>query len=68
MKVCVNCHCEMRCDKNGVGVNFGHGHVYAGDRFKCPECGYMVIVANDKSDYDPNLNHQDEYFNMDETN
>jgi predicted RNA-binding Zn-ribbon protein involved in translation (DUF1610 family) len=65
MIICVQCRLEMRCDKNGVGVNYGHGHVYPSDRFKCPECGLMILKTNDAPDYDPNLSHQDEYLNMD---
>jgi len=64
MKVCVQCRVEMRCDKNSVGAHFGNGHVYPGDRFKCPKCGMMVLNTNGKADYDPELNHQDEYLNM----
>lgn len=61
MKICVRCRREMRCDKNGVGADFGSGHVYAGDRFKCPECGTMILVTNDAPIHDPNHRTQEEY-------
>ena len=64
MKVCVQCQKEMRCDKNSVGANFGHGHIYPGDRFKCPSCGMMILVCNSSPDFDPKLTHQTEYLNM----
>jgi hypothetical protein len=56
----------MICDKNSVGANFGHGHVYPGDRFKCPSCGMMILNTNGKADLDPEYNHQDEYLNMEQ--
>jgi len=65
MYICVGCRKEMLCDKNGVGANFGHGHVYASDRYKCPICGMMILATNIKAYYDPNLSFQDEYLNMD---
>jgi DNA-directed RNA polymerase subunit RPC12/RpoP len=64
MYICVDCRKEMLCDKNGVGANFGGGHVYAGDRFKCPDCGKMILATNSQSIYDKNLSTQDEYLNM----
>lgn len=45
MLACTKCAREMRCDKNGVGLDFGHGHIYPSDRFKCPECGHQVCRA-----------------------
>ena len=64
MKVCVQCQKEMICDKNGVGANFGLGHVYSGDRFKCLVCGMMILVCNSAPNYDPDLSKQYEYLNM----
>lgn len=64
MIICVGCQTEMRCDKNGVGANFGAGHVYPADRFKCPECGAMVLITVSNPIYDPGLNTQDEFLNM----
>lgn len=64
MIICVGCQTEMRCDKNGVGANFGNGHVYPSDRFKCPECGAMVLITVSNLIYDPGLNTQEEFLNM----
>lgn len=64
MKICVGCKREMLCDKNSVGADFGHGHVYAGDRFRCPECGTMVLVCNTASHHDPSYTTQYEYLKM----
>jgi len=55
----------MVCDKNGVGANFGHGHVYCGDRYKCPECGTKILFTNSSPIHDLNLDKQEEYLNMD---
>ena len=64
MYVCVNCHVEMQCDKNSVGANFGNGHVYPADRFKCPDCGYAILATNRMSSFDPDYNFQEEYLEM----
>ncbi len=64
MFVCVQCREQMRCDKNEVGVNFGHGHVYPGDRFKCYGCGAMIISTTPKAIYAPDLLSQEEYLDM----
>ena len=64
MKVCVSCRCEMRCDKNSVGAEFGNGHVYPGDRFKCPRCGHEIINTNAVPIHDPDHKTQDEYLKM----
>lgn len=64
MIVCVGCREEMRCDKNGVGANFGNGHVYPADRFKCPVCGAMALVTNHAPSFDPDYKFQDEYLDM----
>lgn len=61
MLICCECAREMRCDKNGIGADFGDGHVYAGDRFKCPSCGRAIIKANDGSHQDPDYKKHDEY-------
>ena len=61
MYICVPCRKEMLCDKNSVGADFGGGHVYASDRFKCPKCDYMVLATNRGSNYDPDHKQQDEY-------
>ena len=68
MIVCVECRREMFCDKNSVGANFGRGHVYPADRFKCPECGRMILKTNPSASHDPDLDIQDEYLTMKEKN
>ena len=64
MKICVQCRREMRCDKNSVGADFGHGHVYPSDRWKCPECGAMVLFTNPNYIHDPEHVTQDEYLQI----
>jgi hypothetical protein len=66
MKICCECKREMRCDKNGVGADFGHGHVYAGDRFKCPQCGKMILVTNYSANFDREYKQQEEYLKINE--
>lgn len=66
MFICVKCTREMRCDKNSVGVDYGHGHVYAGDRFVCDTCGHLMINTNGCPNHDPEYNQQDEYLKMPE--
>jgi len=63
MIICVGCKKEMRCDKNGISADFGHGHVYPSDRFKCPVCEMMVLHAVG-SIYDPDYNCQREYLKI----
>ena len=62
--VCCKCRLEMTCAKNEVGALFGKAHVYAADRFKCPECGVTILKTNATPYYDPYLNMQDEYLEM----
>jgi DNA-directed RNA polymerase subunit RPC12/RpoP len=64
MIVCVPCRKEMLCDKNSVGAKFGEAHVYPGDRFKCPDCGFMILSTNRSPIFDPKLETQDEYLDM----
>lgn len=64
MNICCKCRREMTCDKNEVGADFGHGHVYPADRFKCPECGYMILRANRASTHDPEYDTQEEYLKI----
>ncbi len=64
MIVCVQCRREMNCLKNGVGVDWGDGHVYPGDRFGCPGCGAEIIRTGPGSTYDPLYNKQHEYLTM----
>lgn len=64
MIVCAPCKREMLCDKNGVGVDFGGGHVYASDRWRCPSCGQTVCTTNDQPHYDRDYSRHDEYLRM----
>lgn len=64
MLVCVQCRVEMYCDKNSVGADFGNGHVYASDRFKCPGCGMMLLNSNETPYFDPEYKLMDAYLAM----
>ena len=64
MYICVGCKIEMRCDKNGVGADFGHGHVYPSDRFRCPECGCQILATNSLPCQDPTYKMQREYLQI----
>lgn len=45
--VCPECECEMRPERNGVGVldmaEFGPCDLYDADLWQCPKCGKKVI-------------------------
>lgn len=64
MMVCVQCRTEMLCDKNGVGCVCGVEDVYPGDRYKCPECGALVVKTNNTAICDPDRETQDEYLEI----
>jgi hypothetical protein len=64
MLICVNCHRELRCDKNGVSADFGRGHVYPADRFICDGCGLLILSTNPAPIFDPEHITQDEYLTM----
>lgn len=65
MIVCVECKKEMTCTKTGIGVNFGNGHVYAGDKYGC-KCGREIISTNPQAGYDPEYRYKTEYLDMSE--
>lgn len=46
MIVCSKCRREMTCVCTGKRVVFGADHVYAGDEFRCKECGATVVNTN----------------------
>jgi len=46
MLICVKCRREMHCVKNGFGARWGAAHYYAGDLFKCPNCGWEVVKTS----------------------
>jgi DNA-directed RNA polymerase subunit RPC12/RpoP len=68
MYICVPCKREMRCDKNGVGADYGNGHVYPADRFKCSTCGHEILATNRTASFDPENKFQDEYLDCRERN
>lgn len=45
MMICCECAREMQCDLNGVGADYGDGHVYAGDRYVCPAYRFYLWCA-----------------------
>lgn len=61
MIICLKCKREMRCIKNGVGADFGGGHVYASDKWGCDKYGAEVLVTNERPNYDPEYKHHDSY-------
>ncbi len=46
--VCVKCNVELKAETNGVGLvdmaSFGEYKVWESDLYKCPCCGYEIIV------------------------
>lgn len=65
MIICVGCRREMKPEKNGVGADFGNGHVYNSDRFWCRSCGATVMVTVNNPMYDPKYEACEEYLIMD---
>ena len=64
MLICTECRIILKCIKNSIGVDFGNGHLYAGDLFRCPECGYSVVSTNKNASYDPEYKYFDHYLPM----
>lgn len=66
MMICCACRIEMTCDKNGVGADFGGGHVYVTDRWRCAGCGATVLrtAIGAPANYDPERSFHDEYTTM----
>lgn len=54
----------MKCAQNGVGADFGNGHVYPGDRFECPQCGQSILATNGTPTRDDNYTVQEAYLDM----
>lgn len=54
MQICLVCKKEMRCVKTGIVVVFGGDHCYAGDAFRCDNCGSEVAVTSPQPHHDPN--------------
>ena len=61
--VCPQCECEMRPERNEVGVldmaEFGPCELYDADLWKCPKCGKEVIGGFGNG---PMVRHHDEGF------
>lgn len=53
MIVCVHCKRLMRVARNGVGADFGNGHVHLSDMWQCPRCGARVLHYDNRAIYDP---------------
>lgn len=64
MIICANCKRELRCLKNGVGADYGCGHVYPGDLYICDSCGTKVLSTVGKPIFDPKYKTQDAYIKM----
>ena len=64
MKICVTCKVELHCLKNGVGADFGHEHVYAGDLYSCGICGMEVLLCNSWPSKDLEYKNQEYYINV----
>lgn len=47
--VCVKCGVELKPGTNGVGLldmaDFGPYQVWDADKYKCPTCGYEIVVG-----------------------
>lgn len=64
MLVCTLCKRELKCIKNNVGIDYGNGHVYAGDLFQCSSCLFSVVSTNHNASYDPEYKYYDFYLPM----
>ena len=47
--ICLNCHIEMDCTKNGIQVkdrevNDFPATIWSGDEFTCPRCNTKVVT------------------------
>lgn len=47
--VCVQCHCELKCETSGTTVietaSFGPYKVWTADTWKCPGCGVEIVAG-----------------------
>lgn len=55
MIICEPCKTEMTCQTTGVRAVWGEGHVYAGDRFHCKNCGAVVAVLAGVPTHEPDV-------------
>ena len=58
------CNREMRCEQNGVGADFGNGHVYRGDLWRCDCCGRGVLHTNQNAMFDPHYKCCEKYIKV----
>ena len=61
MLVCAKCGSQMRCETNGVGADYGRGHVYPGDTYKCKTCGVLALHCIDNAVHDPDYTKFKQY-------
>jgi len=64
MYICLECRKEMMCLQNGVGIDYGLGHVYPSDTFVCKGCGIQIAATNRSSIHDPEYKSQETYIKM----
>ena len=46
MLICPTCRIEMTVAEQGLGADYGNGHVYLGSIYACPACGMKVLSTN----------------------
>lgn len=66
MLVCVDCKREMTCVTCGVGLDWGQGHVYPSDVYKCKGCGKKVAYSEGRSNFEPKYKSRVGYVRMNE--
>jgi DNA-directed RNA polymerase subunit RPC12/RpoP len=66
MYICIACRKELKCLKNGVGIDYGGFHVYPSDTFVCPGCGIQIAATNRSAIYDKDYKSQETYIKMEE--
>jgi len=59
--VCMQCSRDMRCVFNGIGIDYGNGHVYPGDVWWCPSCTIEITATTGQPTYDPEYNKYSKY-------
>jgi hypothetical protein len=64
MMACTKCAREMEATLNGLGLDYGNGHVYSADEWTCPDCGAVVAATNARPMYDPDHTQCERYVDM----
>lgn len=64
MLICGKCGREMRCLKNGVGCEWGRGHVRLADAFICDPCQHVILNVNNASISDPDHKCANVYYQV----